>query len=207
MALVERLLRVAAEAPPSDKLRWLVGFSRAALAHRRGAKTQAEQELVALLPLVTGNPALETDLLERLATLEPLEHRELLHWWLPRQPDTTPNLLSRLLALSQAFEDAYQLAVAITLAQTALSLAERLADQQGTANALRSLGDALWAQGKAEQAKAKLREAREISAQIQYQAGQLLALKTLIAIAEAEGATIVAKEYQVAYQQVANAKR
>ena len=247
LALAERLLRVAAEAPPSAKLRWLVGFGRADLAQQRGEKTQAEQELVALLPLVAGNPALETDLLERLATLEPLEHRELLHWWLPRQPDTTPNLLSRLLALSQAFEDAYQLAVAITLAQTALRLAERLADQQGTADALlrlgdarlmqdeplqaqpyfeqalatsrelgdrrgtayalRRLGEALWAQDKAEQAKPTLREAWRVGAQIEYQWVQLKALETLIAIAEAEGETIVAKEYQVAYEQVRNAKR
>ena len=287
LALVKRLLRVAAEAPPSDKLRWLLGFSRAALAQRRGAKTQAEQELVALLPLVAGNPALETDLLERLATLEPLQNGWLLHWWLPRQPDTTPNLLSRLLALSQAFENAYQLAVAITLAQTALRLAERLADQQGTAdallrlgearlrqdeplqaqpyleqalatsrelgdrrgtahalrrlgearlmqdeplqaqpyleqalatsrelgdrlgtaNALRSLGEALWAPGFAEQAKPTLREAWRVGAQIEYQWVQLKALETLIAIAKAEGETIVAKEYQVAYEQVRHAKR
>ena len=91
--------------------------------------------------------------------------------------------------------------------EQALATSREIGDRLGTANALCHLGEALWAQDKAEQAKATLREAREISAQIQSQAGQFLALKTLFAIAKAKGETIVAKEYQVAYEQVRHAKR
>ena len=91
--------------------------------------------------------------------------------------------------------------------EQALATSRELGDRLGTANALRSLGEALWAPGFAEQAKPTLREAWRVGAQIEYQWVQLKALETLIAIAKAEGETIVAKEYQVAYEQVRHAKR
>ncbi len=192
IAQAGRLIRAAEEAPPSELLRWNMELALTDIASAQGQRDQAEQRLAHALTLLNDDPARVAEIERRIGALEPLRNGLLLHWWLPRQLDSS-EVLNRLVELSDSFRGAYQAAIAEQLARQALAMAERLDDRLGTAHALLRLGDALIQQDEPRQAQGYLEQALRAYRDIADRRGTANALRSLGDALWAQGHALQAK--------------